>query len=57
MDLNIAVLNFNRSRFLDRSLRSCLEQVTINKKIAEDLFKCESTKKAIEKFQKDALML
>ena len=33
MDITIAILNFNRSRFLDRSLRSCLEQVTINKKI------------------------
>ncbi len=33
MDITIAILNFNRSKFLDRSLRSCLEQLTINKKI------------------------
>ena len=33
MDISIAILNFNRSKFLDRSLRSCLEQLTINKKI------------------------
>tara|TARA_Y100000816_G_C26061928_1_gene557689 strand:+ start:671 stop:1312 length:642 start_codon:yes stop_codon:yes gene_type:complete len=33
MEISIAILNFNRSKFLDRSLRSCLEQVTINKKV------------------------
>lgn len=33
MDITIAILNFNRSSFLDRSLRSCLEQFTTNKKI------------------------
>lgn len=33
MDITIAILNFNRSRFLDRSLRSCLEQFTTHKKI------------------------
>ena len=33
MDITIAILNFNRSKFLDRSLRSCLDQITTNKKI------------------------
>ena len=33
MDITLTILNFNRSRFLDRSLRSCLDQVLSNKKI------------------------
>ena len=33
MDITIAILNYNRSKFLDRSLRSCIEQITNNKKI------------------------
>ena len=33
MDITLAILNFNRSKFLDRSLRSCLDQVLSNKSI------------------------
>ena len=33
MDITLAILNFNRSKFLDRSLRSCLDQVLSNKNI------------------------
>ncbi len=33
MDITLTILNFNRSKFLDRSLRSCLDQVLSNKRI------------------------
>ena len=33
MDVTIIILNFNRRKFLERSLRSCLDQITANKKI------------------------
>ena len=32
-DVTIAIINFNGSKFLDRALRSCLDQSTSNVKI------------------------
>ena len=29
-DVTVAILNYNRVEFLDRSVRSCIEQVTTN---------------------------
>ena len=48
MDVTLAILNYNRSKFLDRSIRSCLEQLTNNKRIeilvVDDNSKDESIK-------------
>ena len=38
MDITLAILNFNRSKFLDRSLRSCLDQVLSNN-LRDDILK------------------
>ena len=32
-DISIIILNYNRSKFLDRSIRSCADQIIFNKKI------------------------
>ena len=32
-DISLLILNYNRSEFLDRSIRSCIEQITLNKSI------------------------
>ena len=32
-DITIAILNFNRERYIDRAIRSCLDQVLFNKSI------------------------
>lgn len=32
-DVTIAILNYNREKYIDRSIRSCLDQIVFNKKI------------------------
>ena len=32
-EISIIILNYNRQKFLDRSIRSCADQITFNRKI------------------------
>jgi glycosyltransferase involved in cell wall biosynthesis len=32
-DISIIILNYNRQKFLDRSIRSCADQITFNRKV------------------------
>jgi glycosyltransferase involved in cell wall biosynthesis len=32
-DISIIILNYNRKKFLDRSIRSCADQITFNRKV------------------------
>ena len=54
---NCKILVASIRKATEMSYLACqgIKSFTINKEIAEELFECESTKKAIKKFQKDAI--
>ena len=45
-DVTIAILNFNREKFLDRAVRSCVTQLTSNKKLEVIVVDDNSTDKS-----------
>ncbi len=53
-DVTIAILNYNREKYIDRSIRSCLDQIVFNKKIEIlilDDFSTDSSYKKITEYK------
>ena len=48
IDITIAILNYNRSMYLERSIRSCLDQVCSSKNIEIIVIDDNSTDKSIK---------